>query len=166
MNQMQLAAREFHEKFGAHVGDHINLDYREVRAKLIMEEAVETCAALGFTVNASIDEEGIPGERVYREVQRFSKRYTEPNLIEAIDGLCDLLYVIFGAAVTMGIDLEPFYAEVHRANMTKGGGGVRADGKILKPAGWQPPDHENILIDLFTQEGEREAEPQPEPGWH
>lgn len=152
MNPHQTATLEFHEKFGAAIGDRINLDHREVRAKLIMEEAVETCAALGYRVSALIDEQGIPGERAHREVARFTGSYDEPNLVEVIDGLCDLLYVVYGAAVTMGIDLDPFYAEVHRSNMAKEGGGTRADGKILKPAGWLPPDIESILNRAFDDE--------------
>jgi hypothetical protein len=43
------------------------------------------------------------------------------------------------------VDLEPFFAEVHRTNMAKVGGPVRPDGKKLKPEGWQPPDIAGIL---------------------
>ena len=152
MNPHQKATLEFHEKFGAAIGTKINLDHREVRAKLIMEEAVETWAALGYNDYAAIDEEGIIGELAHREVARFQKRFKEPDLVETIDGLCDLLYVVYGAAVTMGIDLDPFFAEVHRANMAKDGGGTRADGKILKPEGWQPPDHEKIIHRILADE--------------
>jgi len=39
----------------------------------------------------------------------------------------------------LGIDLRPFFREVHRTNMLKTTGPVREDGKRLKPEGWQPP---------------------------
>jgi predicted HAD superfamily Cof-like phosphohydrolase len=43
------------------------------------------------------------------------------------------------------VDLEPFFAEVHRANMAKLGGFRRADGKWMKPPDWTPPDIEGLL---------------------
>lgn len=58
---------------------------------------------------------------------------------EQIDALCDTLYVVYGMAVEMGIDLERFFELVHEANMKKGPGPVREDGKKLKPEGWEPP---------------------------
>lgn len=55
-----------------------------------------------------------------------------------IDALVDLLYVTYGTAVEMGIDLEPFFEEVHQANLRK----VAAvdAGKSIKPKDWSPPD--------------------------
>jgi predicted HAD superfamily Cof-like phosphohydrolase len=67
------------------------------------------------------------------------------DLVGAIDGMCDLLCVVYGTALEFGIDLAPFWDEVHRTNMAKAGGPVRADGKILKPAGWVRPDLDRIL---------------------
>jgi predicted HAD superfamily Cof-like phosphohydrolase len=34
---------------------------------------------------------------------------------------------------------------VHRANLAKAGGPRRADGKLLKPPGWQPADVTAVL---------------------
>jgi predicted HAD superfamily Cof-like phosphohydrolase len=64
-----------------------------------------------------------------------------------IDALVDLLYVTHGAAVEMGVDLEPFFEEVHRANITKA---PAPDGlKAIKPAGWRPPDIEGTYHRLY-----------------
>ncbi len=98
-----------------------------LRADLISEEASETVAALN-----------------------------KNELLETIDGLCDLLYVAYGTAVTLGVDLEPFFDEVHRSNMAKVGGPVRADGKRLKPAGWLPP---NLASILALQAGRKDDHP-------
>lgn len=58
--------------------------------------------------------------------------------------LADLVYVAYGTAMSLGIDLDAALAEVHRANMAKLGPDgkpvLRFDGKVLKPDGWIPPD--------------------------
>lgn len=79
-----------------------------------------------------IDEE----EKEFREAARRGDWY------EMIDALVDLLYVTYGSAVEMGVDLEPFFEEVHRANMGK----IAAPdgGKSVKPDGWTPPDIEAV----------------------
>ena len=116
MNRMQHQVQEFCEKFGIPTAKHPELWDRELRRKLIAEEAIETITAID-----------------------------QGDFECAIDGLCDLAYVVFQAAAVWGIDLQEFFDEVHRANMAKEGGGKRADGKILKPAGWTPPDIAGIL---------------------
>lgn len=146
MNIWQAKVEEFHEATGSTVGLEPSLRDRELRAKLIMEEAVETVAALGYDVHATIDEVGVPGIRPHKEVSTFHKKYTGGMFEDFIDGLCDLVYVALGSAVAAGIDLDPHFSEVHRANMTKLDGPKRQDGKQLKPEGWKAPDHETIII--------------------
>jgi hypothetical protein len=108
---MQYQVEEFHRTFKHPVGDAPAIRRPELRVKLIREEAKETCDAI---------EAG--------------------DLVEAVDGICDLLYVTIGAAIEFGVDIEPVFDEVHRSNMAKVGGPVRADGKTLKPEGWKKPD--------------------------
>jgi len=57
------------------------------------------------------------------------------------------LYVVYGTAVSYGIDIEPVFQEVHRSNMSKGNPEVvrASNGKILKSRNWTPPDLEPIL---------------------
>jgi predicted HAD superfamily Cof-like phosphohydrolase len=111
---------EFHEAFG--LGAPKGLDVKafptELRIRLIEEEAAEFAAAARAN-----------------------------DVVGAIDALCDLLYVTYGAAVSLGVDIEPFFNEVHRSNMAKVGGMRRPDGKWLKPTDWQPPDLARILED-------------------
>jgi len=59
--------------------------------------------------------------------------------------LADLLYVVYGTAVSCGIDMEPVFREVHRSNMSKVGGHKRADGKWVRPATYSPARLEPIL---------------------
>lgn len=52
--------------------------------------------------------------------------------------LADVLYVVYGTAVSCGIDMAPVFREVHRSNMSKVGGHKRADGKWIKPLDYSP----------------------------
>lgn len=96
----------------------------------------------------------LPKERAWLRRELISEEFNElwsalrrESLIETADAMCDLIYVVVGTAVEMGIDLAPLWEEVHRTNMAKAGGPVRADGKRLKPEGWMPPDIVGILGD-------------------
>lgn len=66
------------------------------------------------------------------------------------DGIADSMYVQIGSAVSFGIPLAPVWVEVQEANMSKinpdtGQCDVREDGKVLKPAGWRPPNIKRAL---------------------
>jgi len=116
----QLDILHFHNALDITIGESPAIREPKLRATLISEEALETCDAI------------VAGD-----------------MIEAIDGMCDLLVVTYGTAVTFGIDIEPFWDEVHRSNMAKMGGKVRIDGKRLKPEGWTPPDLERVYKEKY-----------------
>lgn len=64
--------------------------------------------------------------------------------------LADLVYVIYGWAVELDIDLDAVIREVHRSNMTKvdprtGAVKRRADGKVLKNDHFSPADVGKVL---------------------
>ena len=69
----------------------------------------------------------------------------EKNLPNIAKELADLLYVVYGTAVSYGIDLEPVFQEVQRSNMSKVGGYKREDGKWVKPATYSPAVIKPIL---------------------
>lgn len=80
------------------------------------------------------------------------------ELPEVADGLVDLIYVAIGAAIAFGIDLRPCWDAVHAANLAKLGGGRDERGKVVKPAGWQPPDIAGVLKDQgWTPDAEQVA---------
>lgn len=137
MYEQQLV-RNFHDKFGVHVGETPLMTDAAFRSSLILEEAVETVVA---AVGSATAYEML----VAKLAELRSGPYAQPDFAEAVDGLCDSVYVNLGAAVHWGVNLAPVFDEVHRANMTKEGGPTRPDGKILKPAGWTPPDIEGEL---------------------
>jgi predicted HAD superfamily Cof-like phosphohydrolase len=59
--------------------------------------------------------------------------------------LVDLLYVAYGALLALGITPDLAFAEIHRVNMHKTTGPRRADGKQLKPQGWQAADLSKVF---------------------
>ena len=81
---------------------------------------------------------------IVSEAAEFLDAADTGDLVEIADALADLLVVVYGAAVELGIDLEPVFAEVHDSNMSKNGG-KDAGGKILKGAGFRPPDIRGTL---------------------
>jgi predicted HAD superfamily Cof-like phosphohydrolase len=112
---------DFHKKFGCAIGEKPSLPpagagVRSLRMKLIGEEFEE-----------------------------LGEAHTARDLPEIADALADIIYVAAGMAVTYGIDLRPVFDAVHASNMAKEGGATRADGKILKPPGWTPPDVAGLL---------------------
>lgn len=125
MNTIQEDVQEFHRALSIPVGDRPMIMRPELRANLIKEEALETVTAI-----------------------------LARDMVGAIDGMCDLLCVVYGTAVEFGIDLDPFWREVHRSNMAKQGGPERADGKRLKPEGWQPPNINGVLETLYGVSGQ------------
>ena len=70
---------------------------------------------------------GIPSEKdvllrdnlISEESKEFSDASKDKNLTEIADALADILYVVYGAANTYGIDIDSVFNEVHRSNMSK-----------------------------------------------
>lgn len=98
------------------------------------------------------------------ETEEFADAVNRRDLIAIADALADVVYVAYGCAVTYGIDLDAVIREVHRSNMTKLGADgrpiLRADGKILKPERYSPPNIGPIIegqAPLFAVEGNLSA---------
>jgi predicted HAD superfamily Cof-like phosphohydrolase len=83
------------------------------------------------------------------EVQEFSDAVADADIVGIADALADIVYVIYGTAVTYGIDLNRVLAEVHRSNMSKLDGNgkplIRDDGKVIKSEQYFPPDVAGVL---------------------
>ena len=82
---------------------------------------------------------------VKEEYAEYLEAVIAQDIVGITDALADIIYIAYGVAIAHGIDLRPIFAEVHRTNMAKEGGGEREDGKILKPEGWEPPNIERLL---------------------
>lgn len=114
--------KDFHRAFGQRIGSVPELpdsEERSLRIKLLIEEVAE-----------------------------YSEAENEHDLVEVADALADIIYIALGTAVSYGIPLDNVFEEVHRSNMAKLVDGKplkREDGKVIKPAGWKPPDVEGVL---------------------
>jgi len=112
--------REFHEAFGLSHRDSFDAsnpysgDF-PLRLRLIHEEYHEVMEAM---------ERGDP-DQIAKE-------------------LTDLLYVVYGTGVTMGVDLDRAFELIHESNMSKldddGKPIYNSYGKVQKSANYRPPD--------------------------
>lgn len=83
------------------------------------------------------------------ELKELRQALDERNLIEVADALTDLLYVVYGAGHSFGINLDKCFEEVHNSNMSKldedGEPIYREDGKVLKGPNYWQPDLKKVL---------------------
>jgi predicted HAD superfamily Cof-like phosphohydrolase len=111
---------------------------------------------VGHTVNSipslKVKEPKLWPELINEEFEEFKKAVEEKNIIKIADALGDLIYVINGAATAYGIDLDPILDEIHRSNMTKIGGHIREDGKVLKPESYEPPNIKEIILKQLKED--------------
>lgn len=86
---------------------------------------------------------------IKEEFEEYEEALAENDFVEVADALADMIYVIYGAAITHGIDLDDVLKEVQRSNMSKlGEDGKpiwREDGKILKGPNFSEPDIAKVL---------------------
>ena len=82
---------------------------------------------------------------IQEEFDELKESMATGNLASVAKEMADLLYVVYGTAVSYGIDMEPVFQEVHRSNLSKVGGYKRADGKWMKPPTYSTAKLEPIL---------------------
>jgi len=79
---------------------------------------------------------------VEEEARELRTAVESIDVVATADALADLAYVVYGAALHFGVDLDAVLAEVHRSNMTKSPAG---DGKAIKGPGYEPPAIEQLF---------------------
>lgn len=115
--------KEFHETYGAYISEESKLpdsSIRKLRKDLLQEEFDE-----------------------------YMKAEEDNDLVEIADALGDMMYIIYGTAISYGIPLDDVFNEIHSSNMSKlGEDGKpirREDGKILKGPKFFRPDIAKFL---------------------
>lgn len=88
-------------------------------------------------------------ELIREELEELRQALDTRDLIGVADALTDLLYVVYGAGHSFGINLDKTFNEVHRSNMSKLGSEgqpiYREDGKVIKGPDYSPPNLSSIL---------------------
>lgn len=87
---------------------------------------------------------------IKEELDEYLEACDNKDIIEIADAIGDMLYLVLGAAVEHGINIEPVFDEIHRSNMSKLENGEvirRNDGKVLKGSNYFPPNIKKALFD-------------------
>ena len=82
--------------------------------------------------------------------EEFNELIASTTKVDDLDALIDILVVTVGAIHSLGVDAEGAWKEVMSTNFAKidkqtGRVRKREDGKVLKPAGWTPPNLESFV---------------------
>jgi len=56
---------------------------------------------------------------IEEEVQELADAMKEKDMVETVDALGDILYVVYGAGGAFGVDLDQAFDLIHKSNMTK-----------------------------------------------
>lgn len=116
---------DFHTKYQVPVAPYpmlLNMETLEFRKKFMVEELTE-----------------------------FLQSHYRGDVEGCADALIDLVYVAMGTAVMMGLDWQPMWDEVQRANMSKVRATSASQSKrgtaldVVKPEGWRGPDHKPFV---------------------
>lgn len=84
------------------------------------------------------------------EVEEYAEAARAGDLVEVLDALADIGYILAGTIINHGMQdiYDDAFDEVHRSNMAKLVDGKvlrREDGKVMKPEGWKPPNLAQFL---------------------
>jgi predicted HAD superfamily Cof-like phosphohydrolase len=85
---------------------------------------------------------------IFEEFEELFEGHSKKDVVEVADACGDLIWVILGLCNSLGIDLTPVWKEITASNMSKTVDGKvikRADGKILKPETYFPPNIQRAL---------------------
>lgn len=164
LTRMYGDVSDFHHKFRLDYGGSPRVlpdDLEDFRV-LFMGEELEEYAGLpkGQLVNALkamlVERGRAPDTLERREMQ--------------LDALVDLAYVLFGTAYLQGFNFAEAWRRVHTANMSKVRTKRPEDSKrgsgydVVKPEGWTPPSHADLVGVLGSPNGVADAEGPGESG--
>lgn len=126
---------------------------RELRAKLILEEAFETIDALGVDVYIKREDDVrwmMSPECFDMDENTLYVKTDQDRLEHLSKELADLNVVNNGTAIACGIPIDTVQEAVDQNNLDKFGPGhsYREDGKLIKPPGFKKPDIGGILNEL------------------
>jgi predicted HAD superfamily Cof-like phosphohydrolase len=142
---MQMAGQ-----FSPEVPTVPDVETRILRARLLLEETIETINALGVDLCIPF----YPHNKSVGHTDFILQESTthEPNLVEIADGCADVAVIATGTLVSCGIPDKPLLALVDQNNLDKFGPGHYIDsfGKVRKPPNHVGPDIAGLLKELSS----------------
>jgi predicted HAD superfamily Cof-like phosphohydrolase len=128
------------------------LDMRQQPQSVFHDQAhfMRACGQTTTTINKAQSDMYLA--LIKEEGEELVVALQECDVVEELDAIIDLLVVIIGYGLSRGFPMVEAWDEVLRSNMAKidpltGTVLRRADGKILKPAGWTAPDLDSVIHD-------------------
>lgn len=119
MDDAQRMVSEFHRAFGIPIAS----------SPTLLDEA--TCA--------------LRLRLLHQEDAALQEAFAQQDVVAIAQALANIVYVVYGTAISCGIEMEPVLHEVHRSHMSKVGVYQDAHGAWVKPAGYAPPHLQPIL---------------------
>lgn len=114
-----------------------------------MDMVREFHLAMGQPVDQPLEAGDLLDMREQLIVEEYNEVVYADSKENLIKELADLLYVIYGYAVTFGIDLDEAFKRVHESNMSKlddnGKPIYREDGKVMKGPNYKKPDMRDLV---------------------
>lgn len=142
--------KTFMERAGQNVPKKITIPdekTRLLRAKLVIEEALEMCEALGVAIYPKSEDDRLKSNN---DLNFYIDSDNEPNLVEIADAAVDILWVsVSGPMIDIGcVDkLQECVAEVDRSNLSKFIDGHKCpdSGKWIKGPSYSPANIKGII---------------------
>ncbi|MCY4297794.1 MAG: nucleoside triphosphate pyrophosphohydrolase family protein [Flavobacteriaceae bacterium] len=103
------------------------------------------------TVDLSKDIIKLRHRLMKEETSEYYEAASKGDLVETVDALGDMLYILCGTIITHGCQelIEDVFKEIHRSNMSKldskGHPIYRKDGKVIKSENFSPPKLAEIV---------------------
>jgi predicted HAD superfamily Cof-like phosphohydrolase len=128
----------------------IDYDKLDLYMKFIKEEYLEELLPAHNKIKELLKKQSLTEEE-YKEVEAL--------FVLIVDGLFDLIWVSIGAFLTTGVPMDGIWQAGAMSNLAKidpltNKIEKREDGKILKPAGWKPPDFAGIIKEHLDKTGQ------------
>ena len=143
-NRPEDLVRQFHDVYSLPVvedGPDADRERVHMRLALVAEEFAELVGAVyGRAARERID-------AAFEEARKLDDGTRDT--VETADALGDIVYVVYGMALELGIPLSSVLAEIQSSNLSKLGEDgkpvLREDGKVLKGPDYCPPDIRSAL---------------------
>lgn len=123
-----------------------DLKTRKLRAKLILEECLETIDALGIGIEVN--------ETCHlsnaSDIEFFDEQHFDFDGV--VDGCADISVVTIGTLSALGIKDQPILEAVDASNLDKFRGDAhrREDGKWIKPSDWESPRFGELIQEQMS----------------